>query len=159
MPKRKRQAADGRFPEFDALNLDQLLNERRSVGLQMQAIGSQYSEARRRHEYLTARIRSLRNGETGIGISDHAVLRYLERVKGFDVKAVREEIRARAALKGVSQVADQIVTDAADDVTFAIYDGDRIATVWIDDGNPPPHVRPRLRSIPTTPITGEGDER
>lgn len=33
---------------------------------------------------------------TGLHISDHAVLRYLERVKGVDMAAVREEIAALA---------------------------------------------------------------
>lgn len=57
-----------------------------------------------RHEYQEAQIRfaSIRhainlkflNGK--MGISDHAVIRYLERSKGMDIEAVRDEIRRLA---------------------------------------------------------------
>ena len=139
MGKRKAKANPGAFPEYDALDIDQLYNERRSLGLQMQSVGKQYQDARVRNDYITSRIRLMRNGETGIGISDHAVIRYLERVKGFDVSAIRSEIRAIAALKKVDQVADQVITDAG--LSFAIYDGQRIATIWPDDGNVPSYAR------------------
>jgi hypothetical protein len=33
-------------------------------------------------------------------VTDHAVLRYLERVKGFDIEAVRSEIATICALAG-----------------------------------------------------------
>lgn len=37
---------------------------------------------------------ALARPERGLGVSDHAVLRYLERVRGIDIETVRQEVRA-----------------------------------------------------------------
>ena len=46
---------------------------------------------------------------TGIHISDHAVLRYLERYKGVDTKEIREEIAAMAKRSGKLDSGEQYV--------------------------------------------------
>ena len=43
-------------------------------------------------------------------ITDHAVVRYLERVKGIDVQAVRDEI-AEVVRRGVSLGAQSVLLD------------------------------------------------
>ena len=73
-------------------------------------------------------------------VSDHAVLRFLERVYDVDVEAVREAIRAATA-QGVA--AGAIVDDGAfsvviDRVRFVIRNGRVVSTM-------PRDWRPRLK--------------
>jgi hypothetical protein len=123
-----------KYPEYDDFTLDQLYNERKSIGFQLESLGKQYHALRLRVENLKLRIRAMRNGEEGIGISDHAVIRYLERVKGLDMTEVRNEIRKHIATKIVTKTADQVITD--DIMSVAIYDGERVSTIWRDEERP-----------------------
>lgn len=41
---------------------------------------------------------------TGLRITDHAVLRYLERVGGFEIERLRTEMARRIAMSGPGQV-------------------------------------------------------
>jgi len=45
-----------------------------------------------------------------IRITDHAVLRYLERVRGFDVEAVRREIAASCAVAADHPAATAVLS-------------------------------------------------
>lgn len=137
MPKRKPQSES--YPEYDGLTLDDLYGERASVGRQMHAVGKSYQELRMPNDFLTRRIRQVTSGETGIGISDHAVLRYLERVKGVDMRAVRDEIRQRVSQQRMERHRDQIVKDG--ETSCAIYDGERVSTVWTE-ADPKPATTP-----------------
>lgn len=42
-------------------------------------------------------------------LSDHALLRYLERVKGVDVKAVRQEIMSRSVIEAIQGGATAVI--------------------------------------------------
>lgn len=59
-----------------------------------------------------------------IAVSDHAVLRWLERVEGLDVAALRNQIAAHAAV-GLSYGCDRVVVGAG---KLVIEDG-TVATV------------------------------
>lgn len=61
-----------------------------------------------------------------ITVSDHAVLRWLERVEGVDVKAIRRRI-ARATRKGAELGASAVTLDG---VRFAIHQAGDQAGVW-----------------------------
>ena len=76
-----------------AMTDDELNNMAFELGREMSARSQEQNELRKRHEAVKhekERRRTLTS--VGICVSDHAVLRYLERHKGLDVAAVREEI-------------------------------------------------------------------
>lgn len=68
-----------------------------------------------------------------IGISDHAVLRYMERHKGIDVRSVRLELAEIAKshkLKKLDVSGDSYITD---DGTKVVILGNVVATVYPKD--------------------------
>lgn len=80
-----------------------------------------------------------------IEITDHAVLRYMERVLGVDVAAVRAEIRARVRLAEAHEGAEAVL---ADGVRFAI-EGNAVVTVML-------HTRPNVRTGRQRPERRDG---
>ena len=62
---------------------------------------------------------------TGIRITDHAILRYLERVGGFDIARLRDEIGARIHAKRTAGENYVLI----DGVTFVVRDDDGLAVV------------------------------
>lgn len=73
----------------------------------------------------------------GLRVTDHAVLRWLERVEGVDVVAIRRRI-AKAVRRGVDHGAAGVVLDG---VTFYLqYGGDEAVVTTTHS----PHVRPHL---------------
>lgn len=58
-------------------------------------------------------------------VTDHAVLRYLERVKGIDIEAVRCEIGRKVDL-AVQHGAEGIVVDG---FCYKLLDG-HVTTIW-----------------------------
>jgi hypothetical protein len=78
-----------------------------------------------------------------VHVSDHAVLRFLERVHGLDIEAVRAEIawraeRGAAAASTIGAVEYRIVWPG---YTLVVR-GERVVTVI--PGDPPRPPRPRL---------------
>lgn len=81
---------------------------RSDLGEEPRKLDDELNELSALERILTARLASIKRGkdrlrrkkvEQGLAlrrVSDHAVLRYLERYKGFDVEAVREELRQLA---------------------------------------------------------------
>jgi len=59
-----------------------------------------------------------------ITVSDHALIRYLERVKGFDLDAVRDEIA-----DAVGPLAGNGATKCSVDGTTFILDGWKVLTI------------------------------
>ena len=47
-----------------------------------------------------------RSRDMKVSVSDHAIVRYLERVKGMDIKAIRKEILPKHMSKAVSQLGN-----------------------------------------------------
>ena len=64
-------------------------------------------------------------------ITDHAVLRYLERVKGFDMNAVRREILTPGIVAALRGGATAVMIGG---VRFQVSDG-KIITVYKDKAN------------------------
>lgn len=98
MGKKHRRTIRREVDETISLATDeQLRNLRAELGREINARGAELSEIRRRLDAVIHEISGRKIGTTsGLRISEHAVLRYLERVKGVDMAAVREEIAALA---------------------------------------------------------------
>lgn len=75
------------------MNLDELHSLITYLGERHTLISRDYRESISRMDTVRQE-KTLRKNNGMIGISDHAVLRYLERHKGVDVTAVRREIQA-----------------------------------------------------------------
>lgn len=73
--------------------------------------------------------------DPSVNITDHAVLRYLERVDGVDVAGVRETIRARLAraITAAASIglADDLVV-VAPEAIYVIENGRVITCLWPD---------------------------
>ncbi len=74
----------------------------------------------------------------GVDVSDHALLRYLERVKGIDVEAARAEVIA--IVKVAASLGNRT---AARDGHVYVIDGCWVTTVMPKGGNVRGIVRPR----------------
>jgi hypothetical protein len=66
-----------------------------------------------------------------VRVSDHAVLRYLERVGGFDIEALRRDIRDRV-YKAADAGASGVVVDGFRYCIRADREGGRVITTVID---------------------------
>lgn len=64
-----------------------------------------------------------------ISITDHALLRYLERIHGIDLEAVREEMRAEVA-EAVAR--GMVYYQAGDGIIYALT-GNVVKTVIVRD--------------------------
>ena len=83
---------------------------------------------KKRGKSRTKRMSRIRRSQAKSGppiVSDHAVVRYLERVKGMDIAALREEICDDLALAAMDVGATTIKTDRA---VLTIKEG-RVVTV------------------------------
>lgn len=76
-----------------AKDSDKLDAQIRDLGSIENALRARAQNVQKERERLTRR-KAMRTGERRV--CDHAVLRYLERVRGFDIGAIRDEIRAMA---------------------------------------------------------------
>ena len=72
-------------------------------------------------------------------VSEHAVLRYLERVKGVDVEAARLEL----GLKVDAAIEAGAVATISDGIRY-VLDGDHVITC-VPVKSPPPHGRANRR--------------
>jgi hypothetical protein len=108
---------------------------------------------RRRAELKKSRIEA---GEVERDVTDHAVIRYLERVAGFDVEAIREKLRVFASEAKVSKDGDHywhpsgvILILGEDGQVVTVLSGDQIEK-WVGrklaDGS-----RAELSPSPTPP--------
>ncbi len=74
-----------------------------------------------------------KRGQGDMGISDHAVLRYLERYKGLDVAAVRAEIRALISERRFSRRRKAEHHEIGNGLIAVIPGGSIVATIYKDD--------------------------
>lgn len=77
-------------------------------------------------------------------VSDHAVIRYLERTKGFDFEPIREHIR-KAAQIVLDTGANNITIDG---VSFVLNEFDLVVTTL---DTRPPHMRGKVKKTLITP--------
>ena len=76
------------------LSIDDLIAERNSLGDQARQLGSRVAAMNSRMGLINKELTRRQAKSTRPEISDHAVLRYLERARGMDVNAVRAEMEA-----------------------------------------------------------------
>lgn len=129
MAKRFRRATilEDYRAEMSGKSIDDLQEERRIVSQRFNKIKNECATERARLDTIASLIAE-RKGGGEIGISDHAVLRYMERHLGVDVRAVRKEISEMAAArKRVSGTGDHF--DIADGIVAVIPNGGVMATV------------------------------
>lgn len=87
-------------------------------------------------------MRKKQNGQARV--SDHAVIRYLERVNGFDFEPVRERIRKAAQV--VLDVGASSIT--VDGVSFILNEFDLVVTTL---DKRPPYMRGKVKKITILP--------
>lgn len=116
-PKAKRRANIAAREEIAALRDDELHTLAISLQRQIQEMSTPITALKVRLGFVQEERRRRRDGRDQFVISDHAVVRYLERKRGMDVEAVRDEIlhlALRAAGEGHRR------HDAESGLTFAM---------------------------------------
>lgn len=95
--QRRRESLYAAEDTIDAMTDNELNNVAFELGREMAARSQETNELRKRLTKVQGEKERRRTvTSVGICVSDHAVLRYLERHKGLDVAAVREEIMRMA---------------------------------------------------------------
>lgn len=116
---------------------DDLLNLQKELGRELSQQATVLNEIRSRMEAAKLE-RKRRESVTSVGIhiSEHAVVRYLERVKGMDIAAVREEIASLAMLNAKEGSSDRYARRSCADTNIVLglneVDG-TVTTVFTDD--------------------------
>lgn len=78
-----------------------------------------------------------------IPVSDHAVIRYLERVKGMDIEAVRDEISGLCQ-RGYERGASGVIIHSLE---FVLKEGSVVAVLPVHAPRPGASRPPRHREI------------
>jgi hypothetical protein len=143
MSKKRR---NGRLPSM--VNLEQfthlqtkpssvLAARRNDLGSLMHVHGAMANKLRIESEAITAIMHSRENPE--LEVTDHAVIRWLEKVKKFDVDALRKEI-ADAAIEAkhssngqTCRAKGDAVSYVGNGVTFIVAQRNKIVTVVLDE--------------------------
>lgn len=77
---------------FSGYSTENLKKEKQELGRDIAQSENSLAAMRMRHKILKNEIERRLTAETAPSVSDHAVLRYMERIHGIDVEAVRKEI-------------------------------------------------------------------
>lgn len=106
--KQRRAAREKAIGDISAMSDDNLKNLAHELGREANQKSNEMNEVRARLDAVR-REKERRDTvtSTGLHISDHAVLRYLERHKGVDTKEIREEIAAMARKSGKLDTGQQ----------------------------------------------------
>jgi hypothetical protein len=145
MPKSKRlremrrSARREMLAALTQLNDDDLRNIQCEFGREFNQKATALNEIRARMECVKLeRQRRSTATSAGIHITDHAVVRYLERVKGMDIAAIREEIVALATASGKLGSKDRYARHECDgtDIVLGFNEIDgTVTTVFTKDEN------------------------
>lgn len=114
MPSSKAQRAQRRAAQAEALGIIRNMSEEELKNLASE-IGREMGEQQRKTNLLRVRLEAVKiererrrlTTSVGVHVSDHAVIRYLERHKGVDVQAAREEIAQMAVRNGWRDTGEQ----------------------------------------------------
>jgi hypothetical protein len=125
--KRRKNGLEGFAEEIEPLTLDELNVLRVELGREHNQHIQSANLTRKKLDTIK-NVMFIRKNGGAIGVTDHAVLRYLERHKGVDVRAAREEInelaqRRKASIEGSDGHYD------IDGVTIVLPQGDVVATI------------------------------
>jgi len=129
------------------LTREQLINMRHELSREINQLRQHADDIRLRIEAIRMELERRSDGlPTGMHVSDHAVVRYLQRFRGVDIAGVKAEIveiaeRAKVAKFGKSGVRK----DSETGISLGIDDeGGNITTVF-DDAELPAIARTELR--------------
>jgi hypothetical protein len=112
------------------LSLEELMALRRAAIAEMDEAQRVLNTKKNAVTNLSAAVKAKKDEDPDMfGVSDHAVLRWLQRVEGVDIKAVRAKIREHAKAKTNPELDDQII-DAGDGISIAVSQGCSVTTVW-----------------------------
>lgn len=118
-------ASTERFARLQELSGNDLVALRHDIDVQRNLYGAATNKLRVEAEAITAILRQRERPR--FEISDHAVVRYLEKFKGFDVAAVRAEIvdrlvKAADAAPGtvINRSRGDVVSYSDGEVTFVV---------------------------------------
>ncbi len=98
MAKRKRVPSQSFKQSISHLHLDDLKETERALHRQLSECKTKMADIHSKLDAIVS-LRNDRKGNGDIGISDHAVVRYLERHIGMDIRKIRQEIRDRFGSK------------------------------------------------------------
>lgn len=110
---------------------DELVTKRVELGRKMNWLKQEMGKLHSKNDRIRDELKS-RDPNLEIEVSDHAVLRYLERAKGIDINAIRQEIRENI-LAGNGDVkvkgrAEGVLHDGL--VYVVVRGGNAVATVF-----------------------------
>jgi len=121
------------FAQLSEKPSSQLAAMRADMGSLMQVHGAAVNKLRCETEAITAILHARERPE--LEVSDHAVVRWLEKVKGYDMDALRREI-AEAALEAkklgdgaICRAKGDATAYTKDEVTFIVAHRNNIVTV------------------------------
>jgi hypothetical protein len=117
------------------MNISDLEQEAASVCKTLTALELQVGELRATFQALNAEIAKRKRPSPEPRLSDHALLRYLERVKGVDVQAARREIMTPSIITAIKAMATTVTVNGA---RFLVKDG---AIVTIMEAEKKPRLR------------------
>jgi hypothetical protein len=119
------------------LSDDDLRNMEKELGRELNQRISKANEIRTRFDIVRNEQERRRASATnGLLISDHAILRYLERYKGVDIQAIREEIAAMATRAKLPSPSPQMYSkhkDPETNITLAINEATNTVTTVFND--------------------------
>lgn len=136
-----------------ALDDDKLRNLQHELGREINQQAVVMNEVRARLD--AVRLEIQRRGtiaSNGVHISDHAIVRFLERHRGVDITAIREEIAGMAKRSGKLDSGEQYVRapDGTTGLTMGINGiSNVVTTVFCEGENTVFNVPPALK----TPLT------
>ncbi len=136
--QRKRSDQTKQFAALvPTLSTEELINLRSEIYREIAIIQSSISDLKSRGDVVRAELETRADLEfNGFRISDHAVVRYLQRHKGMDMNAVRQEIADMAARSRPSRTGGVRTITRTDDhtaMTLGISEGDRTVTTVFHD--------------------------
>ena len=123
----KKPERDAFRASMESMTVDQLYELQLKVGQEMQAINRQAVRWKSKMDMLKHRRNDLLD-QGHLGISDHAVVRYLERRKGMDIQSIRKEIVALGSKRKYLENTDGHY-DVGDGMTMVIPQGNIVATI------------------------------
>jgi len=121
LKKRRRAARKEVLATIAGLPDTELRNMLHELGREVNQRSNAMNEVRTRLDAVRGEIEKRETlTSVGVHISDHAIVRYLERYKGLDVRAIREEIAAMARRSGKLNSGEQYARRQDDETGLTI---------------------------------------
>lgn len=102
------------------LNISELEDEASRVAKDVASIELQLGHLKANLNEITTELAKRRRPAPEPRLSDHALLRYLERIKGVDVEGARREIMTPSVIEAIKAMATSVIVNGA---KFLVRDG------------------------------------